>query len=218
MFLGIPVREGVLPETMVTVLGLLSKFPGSVLGIVQGCPWIDIARTEVLAQFLASDQAELLWLDADVSFEASVVETMRAAKADVITASYCKRKPPHSFNVRTLRGEHPSEAPRRMVGTARVIRIESDGLGCCLVQRHVVERLIARHPELHYVADNGEARHWLFQPFVAVDAVDGRRLPACDDKAFFLRALSAGFEVECLVDATVRHEGIAGRLGDVFDT
>jgi hypothetical protein len=215
MFIGMPIREGVLPATMGTIFGLLQKYPRSTLGTIQGCTWIDIARTEVLAQFLQTDQQELLWIDADISFDPNTIATMQAAKADVITATYRKRKPPHNFNVRTLRGEHPAEAPSRLVGQSRVIEIESDGLGCCLVQRAVIEKMVRELPELSYTSDDGGMRHWLFQPFVHVD-FDGRRLPACDDKAFFLRARAVGFKVECLVDATVVHEGVPGRLADVF--
>lgn len=221
MFVGMPVRDGVHPLTMAgTVTPILHGF-GGVLGTVIGSPWVDLARTDLVSQFLATREQELLFVDADIYFDPAIVETMRAACADVLTCTYRKKIAPHAFNLNPLGNQQPHirrlrEASMRLVGGARVIEIESDGLGCTLIARRVIEQLIKKHPELEFVAKDGTRKSWLFQPFIAPDA-DGLPRPAHDDRAFFLRARAAGFKVECLIDATIFHDGIEGRFGDLFD-
>jgi hypothetical protein len=231
MFVGLPVRDNVHPLTMAATISPILHRYGGQLGLEIGCPWIDVARTNIVAQFLSTIEEYLLFVDSDVWFEPGIVESMIAVDAEVLTCSYRKRKPPHDFCLRPIGSQQPHarrllEAPLRVAeiqqsviparATARVIEIESDGLGCCLVRRHVIEKMIWDHPELRYVDDDGTDRHWLFQPFVATD-VDGVPRPAGDDKAFFLRARGSGFKVECLIDATIFHDGIEGRFGEVFD-
>jgi hypothetical protein len=214
MFLAIPAHYDASAETKRTIAEVLGRFGGTAL-ILQGTPWIDIARTELVARFLESKEEDLLFIDSDIAFAPSVVDAMRSAASDLVVAPYKKRKPPHRWNLRTLDDEHPDEAPMRRVGEHRLIEVESDGLGACLVGRRVLERLTARHPELVYRNDQDEPRCWLFQPFVHPDH-DGTPRPACDDRAFFLRARDAGFRVEALVDVVVYHDGIQGSLAEVF--
>jgi hypothetical protein len=214
MFLAIPAHYDVSEETKRTSLEVLARFGGTCV-ILQGTPWVDIARTELVARFLRSPERELLFIDSDIAFAPSVVDAMLAASSDIVVAPYKKKKPPHHWNLRTLEDELPDEAPLRRVGEQRLIEIESDGLGACLVRRAVLEQLTARHPELVYRTDDDEPRCWLFQPFVHPDA-DGTPRPACDDRAFFLRARDAGFRVEALVDVVVYHDGIGGSLAEVF--
>jgi hypothetical protein len=232
MFVGLAVRDQVHPLTMAaTVSPVLQRYGGQ-LGLEIGCPWIDIARTNLVARFLASAEELLMFVDADVWFEPSVVQSMIDARADVLTCTYRKRSPPHDFCLRPLGNQEPHarrlvESPLRIAemplgdvparrAIARVLEIESDGLGCTLIRRHVIEKMVWDHPELRYVDDDGTDRYWLFQPFVATDP-DGIARSAGDDKAFFLRARGSGFKVECLIDATIFHDGIEGRFGDVFD-
>ncbi len=214
MFIGTPLYGQMQSPTESTIRGVL-RLHGGKCSAVQGCSAVDLARSEVLGKFLESSESELLWVDADVSFDPAVVERMRDANADVITCTYRQRIAPHNYCARPLGGVHPTMAPRRQVGAARIIEIERDGLGCCLVRRHVVERMIAISPGLFYVNNEGQRRAWLFQPFAYLDALGVQR-PAADDVAFFMRARAAGFKIECLVDATVHHDGVSGCLADVF--
>jgi len=220
MFVGLAIKDNAHPMTMAgTIAPLQAK--GARLGMHRGCAWIDIARSEVVAQFLESQETELLFIDSDVYFDPDLVAAMQAADGDLITCTYRKRLPPYAFAAMPLGAQVPHirrwfEAPRRVVGRKRFVEIESNGLGCTLIRRRVLERLIERHPELVYISDEGKPRYWLFQPFVAPDA-DGIPRPAGDDRAFFLRARAAGFTVECLIDATIFHDGIEGRFAKVFD-
>jgi hypothetical protein len=231
MFVGLPVRDNVHPLTMAATVSPILQQHGGQLGLEIGCPWIDIARTNIISQFLRSNETHLLFVDSDVWFDSSIVVVMMQECTDVLTCTYRKRKPPHDFCLRPIGNQQPHarrlfEAPMRIVeiqqsevparGTARVLEIESDGLGCTLVRRHVIEKMVSDHPELTYVDDDGAKRYWLFQPFVATDA-EGVARPACDDKAFFLRARGSGFKVECLIDATIFHDGVEGRFGETFD-
>jgi hypothetical protein len=222
MFVGLPVRDNVHPLTMAATISPILQRYGGQLGLEIGCPWIDIARTNIVSQFMKSNETHLLFVDSDVWFDPSIILAMLKADADVLTCTYRKRKPPHDFCLRPIGNQQPAarrllEAPMRRVDGARVIEIESDGLGCTLVRRHAIEKMVSDHPELTYVDDDDVIRCWLFQPFVATDE-DGVPRPACDDKAFFLRARGSGFKVECLIDATIFHDGVEGRFGNVFDS
>jgi hypothetical protein len=221
MFVGLPVRDNVHPLTMAaTVMPVLQRHGGQ-LGLEIGCPWIDIARTNLVARFLASKESLLLFVDSDVWFEPAVLDAMIAANADILTCTYRKRSPPHDFCLRPLGSQQPHarrllESPMRLLEEKRILEIESDGLGCTFIRRRVIEKMVWDHPELRYVDDDNTDRYWLFQPFVATDP-SGVARSAGDDKAFFLRARGSGFKVECLIDATIFHDGVEGRFGNVFD-
>lgn len=221
MFIGLPVRDDALPQTKATIEAILKRHGGSLYAHI-GCPWVDIARTEIVARFLQTKETHLLWVDADNWFDPFLADGMLGANSPIVTCTYRKRFPPHAFCATPLGNQTPHirrwrEAPMRAVDGMRLVEIESNGLGCTLVQRHVIEHLVEAHPELSYANDAGRDRRWIFQPFVEPDA-DGIPRMAGDDRAFFIRARRAGFKVECLIDETVWHDGIEGNFArDVFD-
>jgi hypothetical protein len=212
MFVAFPIHGVLWPQSMATVIQTIVR--GGTLRM-EGSAWLDQVRSELVGQFLETREQQLLFIDADNWFETSTVDTMIAAEADIITASYRKRLPPHQF-VAVPIGGHPKKSPIRMVNGARVIEIERDGLGCCLIQRRVIEALYEKHPELEYSNDAGRPRRNLFEYGVFTDQ-NGVRRAGQEDRAFFKRVRDAGFKVECLVDATIVHGGVPGRFGDVLD-
>jgi hypothetical protein len=221
MLVAMPVHGGVSPATLQTILGLLGTGQGGAYADVRDCPWLDMARAELVGLFLESTHQELFFIDADIAFHPGLVATMRAAKADVICASYRKRNPPHDFTARMLpglggRGGDVTlrESPMREAAGARIIEIAGDGLGCCLLQRHVLEELTRRHPELRYVSRAGKDRCNLFE--YGVREIEGVRRAGEEDHAFFTRVAAAGFKVECVLDAVVAHGPFVGSLGSLW--
>lgn len=180
--------------------------------MVADCPWIDIARAELVGRFLDGKETELLFIDSDIWFDPKIVATMRAAESDVITCTYRKRSPPHQF-VAALHGKkHPKEVECRRVDGCHVIEIERDGLGCCLIQRRVIEKMCT--PDLSYTSETGQQGWNLFEYGLIEE--DGVRRLGHEDKAFFQRVRAAGFKVECLMDAVIVHGGVPGRFLDVL--
>jgi hypothetical protein len=213
MFVAFPVHGTLWSQSMDTVVSLIVRFPGQ-YARVNGSAWIDMARAELVGQFLESAEQEMLFVDADSWFDVSIVDVMRAAKADVITATCRQKNPPHQFVARAV-GGHPKKSPTRFVDGARVIEIDGDGLGCCLIRRHVIEKLCELHPELAYVTYQNRQRCNLFEYGIYTDDLGVRRAGQ-EDRAFFDRVRAAGFRAECLMDATVVHGGVPGRFADVL--
>jgi hypothetical protein len=220
MFVAFPV--GILwPESMDCVMAVCSRYGGIYCRMT--LPWLDMVRSELVGEFLGSKKEELLFIDADNWFGLDVVESMRLAHADVITATYRKRSPPHQFVVRV---KQPKLAPMRMVEGKRfgsevegrrIIVVDGDGLGCCLIRRHVLEKLWASHPELEYANEAGALRRNIFEYGIFRDE-DGTPRAGQEDRAFFERVKGAGFKIECLADATVFHGAVPGNFGaDVLD-
>src|SRR5271165_5742917 len=215
MFIATPAYREPTEPTKRTAEGI-HALHGGVWRILSGCPWVGNARSELAGDFLESGESHMLWLDADIAFDPAIVQTMLDADAALITCTYRQRKKPDTFTVRTLHGEHPIDAPRRLVGGARVLEISDDGLGCCLVKRGVIEHMYAGLPQAGYVNDDGKARVHLFAHGVAL--IDGVRRAEGEDGAFFRRARALGHKVECLADAVIYHDGVPGRLADYLET
>lgn len=214
MFLAFPVHGVLWPQAMLTAITLVSR--GATFGM-HGGPWLDQVRSELVGLFRETKEELCLFQDADVWFDASLVDSMIEAGSDVITCSYRKREPPHEYVARALGRTHPKDAPTRsLAGGRRVVEIARDGLGCCLVRRRVVETLYEKHVDLRYLSDAGQWRCNLFEYGIRTDAQGVRRAGA-EDRAFFERVRAAGFKVECLADATVMHGGIPGRFSEVLD-
>lgn len=213
MFVAVPVVGSLWPLAAANAFRVASMYGGQ-FSIKPDMPWIDQARAELLGAFRTTTETEILFIDSDIWFDAEIVAIMRAAKADVITCTYRKRHAPFPFVAAAVNG-HPKRSPTRMVDGKRVIEIERDGLGCCLIQRRVINALCV--PELEYVSnEDGKARWNLFEYGITVEE-DGKRRAGQEDRAFFKRVREGGFKVECLLDATITHAGIPGRFADVLE-
>lgn len=211
MFVAFPVHGTLWPASALTAFSVATRYHGQ-FSMERDCPWIDRARAELAGVFLETKEEELFFIDSDVWFEPEIVATMQAAKSDVITCTYRQRNPPHQYVAALQNGKHPREASTRMVNGKRVIEIERDGLGCCLVQRRVIEAMCT--DALSYVSDSGKPR-WNFFEY-GISEIDGVRRAGAEDRAFFKRVRDAGFKVECLIDAVIVHGGIPGQFADVL--
>ena len=198
---------------------------GGELKIEIGWPWVDLARSYLLARFLRSKEELLLCVDSDVLFPPALVSTMIECDVSILTVAYRKRYAPFAWTAVPLAGkgganwlEQLRNAPLHMRASGhRTIEIESNGLGLTLVKRDVVETMVAAFPSLRIFDDElGAFIPWLYQPFVRHDT-SGLPRPCMDDHAFFHRAKGVGFRLECLLDAPIAHDGIAGNLGTVYD-
>ena len=197
MFIATPCYRGEPSEpTKRTAEGIYARHGGphghTQWRILEGCPWVGNARSELVAEFLDTDArsplgTHMLWLDADISFDPDVVDRMLALSAPVVLCRYLARKPPYAF---------------------------VEGLGCTLVQRHVFERLWADCAErLTYLRDcNDRPAVHIFAH--SVGTLSGQSRMLGEDGVFFRRCRAAGFQVRTLATATIVHDGIAGTYSE----
>ena len=212
MFIATPAYLAPSSATERTATDVLNLLGGS-WNVSAGHPWIGNVRSDLLGLFLESGATHLLWLDADVSFEADVARRLLSLEVPIATCTYRKRRPPHTFNLRAQAlelGRLGQSAMGRLLGE-RVIAVERDGLGCCLMKRAVGLALYDRYrAELGY----GDRVHLFAHGVVELD---GKRFMDGEDGAFFDRVHACGFQPWCMVDATVMHDGVRGNLGEELD-
>lgn len=153
------------------------------LSIVSNCPWLDAARADLVAKFLLSNSTHLFFIDDDEEIESVVLKSMIERDAPIVIVPYRKRFPPHDWAVKIENKE-----------------IIAAGLGCTLIKREVIERMIDDFPELTYEQD-GRQQHNLF-----LHVIDNNELLK-EDHAFFHRAAQCGFRITP-IEATINHNGI----------
>lgn len=173
---------------------------GAQCEVVTECPWIDCARADLVARFVASPCDAMLWRDDDVFFSPDVVRRLIDWAPPLAIVPYRARKPPHAFTQKTNAAGEVLYA----------------GMGATFVRREVITSMIARHPELIYLTGRpGDVdRQWrcaLFHHSFIVEPNGDRHL-AKEDEAFFIRARATGHRIEVLEDAETIHAGISSKL------
>jgi hypothetical protein len=150
------------------------------LGVVTNCPWLDAARADLVAAFTASDCTHLLFRDDDIDFSGATLKSMVLSSGgrSIVRVPYRERLAPHNW--------------------AR------EGLGCCLIPRGVIERMIAHFPELRYM-QNGEERFALFHHMFS--GLGDQRILLKEDAAFFARSRQV-FAPVVDISAEVTHGGV----------
>lgn len=145
----------------------------------------DVARNEICAAVLGSDEDYLLFLDADMVHPADLLERLLRADKPVITARYHLKKPP--FAAIAYVKHRTQEGPHRYAsihfGTG-VFEIERGGAGALLIRRDVLQTIHDRIGHNWFRYQRGpEAPH---------------DFTVSEDFWFFRQAREAGFK--CYVD------------------
>ena len=115
---------------------------------LSGCSLITKARNALVADFLATDADTMLFVDADVVINADAVLRLFALSIgkDITAGIYPRRGMDRKFFLDYyLNGDGALEFDED--GMLRVRRI---GTGFMMIQRHVLETMIANHPEWGY--------------------------------------------------------------------
>lgn len=211
LFIAIPSREwteprlGVLPTPTQAMLGWLAPNENARVDVVPGCCWVDYARALLLGRFYASECDELLWVDDDVSWEdRSLVRRMRSARLELVTCAYATRKIGNPMSIVPL-----EEARPYSVHGQTMINVRSNGLGCTLIKRSLIETLW-KDTTVQAIADDGTEMRMLFNPGIRyVGNVPRHR---GDDDSFFDRLYDLGIWAPCMVDAELTHAGVRTNL------
>ncbi|MDR3500486.1 MAG: hypothetical protein P4L72_14825 [Parvibaculum sp.] len=203
-----------------------------VVVMVEGDALITRARANLVAQFLDDPLAtHLLFIDADIGFEPDQVMRLLGCGADVSAGVYPIKKVNWEKvqNVLDAGRTNPGSAsldyvlevedPARVVVQAGFARVRYAGTGFLMIQRHVLERMCAAHPELRFSRQHcandtlagSPNRVALFE--CLIDKETGIYLS--EDFAFCKRWRDLGGEIWADIQSRLDHVGPATFHGDV---
>ena len=202
LFIGIPAYDGKINIKLAyNIAALMPKalqFGVSVkLGDVSGCSIITMARNQLVHEFLKSDATELLFIDSDVIATADDVLRLMAQSGgkDITAGAYPRRSKDKNFFADLYFDENQD-----LEFDGSLMRLERVGTGFMLIQRHVIEAMVAAHPEWFYDF-KGEQVCGVFD----FQNKDGRYLG--EDYLFCDRAREHGFKIYIDVDISLPHVG-----------
>jgi hypothetical protein len=188
------------------------------------------ARASLIAQFLDDPSAtHLLFVDADIGFEAEQVLRLIQCGADMCAAIYPIKQIDWDkvrSAVETGRGNPAAAAlkyvfevddPNAIIQKGGFVRVRYAGTGFLMIRRDALERMCAAYPELRYKRDHSidaasisENRFALFECMIAED---GTYLS--EDFAFCKRWTALGGEIWADINSKLHHVGPATFCGDL---
>lgn len=115
---------------------------------LSGCSLITKARNCLVADFLKSDADTLLFVDADVVVTADAILRLMALSLDKdITAGIYPRR---GMDRKFFLDYYLDENGGLEFDANGMLRVKRIGTGFMMIQRHVLETMIAKHPEWNY--------------------------------------------------------------------
>lgn len=227
LFVALPVARGVHPETCWNIYNMRTALENAGHRLHGGSMYrtpLDLARNELVTQFLSTTCDMTLLLDDDVQL-ASPGDILRMmacveAGAAIVSAPCRMRSVGELFNIIPI--TEPFE-----LGGLRVTECAWTGLGAVLVHRRVFEKLkeelTSKNEVYRSTSLSGHTSAAIFRSmmvparrlFVEAPADDQEYL--LDDRAFSLRALDAGFRIHAAIDVATRHDGRDGCFGDELE-
>ena len=153
LMIAIPAYDGKLNIKSAFALARLAQMAPSYgiklyLSHLSGCSLITQARNSLVADFLKTDADAILFLDSDVIVSPEAVLRLFALSIgkDVTAGIYPRRGSDRKFFVDMPTDEHK----RLMFDESGLLQINRIGTGFMMIQRHVIEGMIAKHPEWGY--------------------------------------------------------------------
>lgn len=170
------------------------------LSQISGCSLITKARNMLAATFLASDCTDLLFVDADVIINPDAVLRLLALSTDkdVTSGMYPRRGADRKFFLDFYTNED-NELEFDPYG---MLRVKNTATGFMLIRRHVLEHMVAKHPEWQYKNDvQNRTETALFD----LQILDGEYYG--EDYLFCIRARADGFKVYIDPSISLPHIG-----------
>jgi hypothetical protein len=211
---------------------LIRSYSGLTLKLLfkDGDALITRARASLLSQFLDEPAAtHLLFLDADIGFEAEQVLRLIQCGADMCAAVYPVKRIDWDKVRQTMATSRPNPAaaalryvfevddPNAVIERGGFVKVRYAGTGFLMVRREAVERMCARYPQLQYKRDHSidaaivsDKRFALFECMIAED---GTYLS--EDFAFCKRWTDIGGEIWADLNSALSHVGPMTFRGDL---
>ena len=226
-----------------SIIGLLRTLPRRWQGLgfdhhLQATANLARARSIAATLVLEGSYSHLLFVDADMGFEPSLVDRMLKLGEPVVGCIYPRRRSDYRAFAAAL-GARADADQARMIGQPYVIdpselvrdgagepmlrdgfvRILSVGAGVLLIRREALELLSERSPELWADDHHGELpregikQGRLFQVFAPTAPQPGGMLYS-EDLSFCARWTGCGGEIWACVDETITHVGRERYVGN----
>lgn len=204
LFVAIPAYDGKL--NIKTAFALAQLMPKAMqLGVsiylsdLSNCSIITMARNALVHEFLKTDATELLFIDADVVVQPDDVLRLMAQSGDkhITAGAYPRRAKDQKFFADLYLDDNGD-----LEFDGSLMRVKRVGTGFMLIQRHVIEQMVAAHPEWSYENKNTDEQLSAVFDF---QIVDGKYVG--EDYLFCDRATQMGFTVHIDVDISLPHVG-----------
>lgn len=186
-------------------------------------------RSTLLSAFLEqSDFSHLLFVDADISFDASAPAKLLQSGKDFIGGLYPLRERYWDQQTRTnmIAGEKPETASLRYVGATQamretpsqggILRVPYVGMGFMMVSRSAIEKMVKSYPELEYkridAVESGEGRRHYALFDCMIDKATGTYLS--EDFSFCKRWTDIDGEIWADPSIILKHTGPASFSGN----
>ena len=188
------------------------------------------ARSSLISQFLDDPAAtHLLFIDADIGFEAEQVVRLLECGADMCAAVYPIKRIDWDRVKSTIAAARPNPAaaalnyvfevenPNAVTESGGFVRVRYAGTGFLMIRRAALERMCGRYPQLQYRRDHSidaaVASDNRFALFECMVAEDGTYLS--EDFAFCKRWTDMGGEIWADLDSRLSHVGPTTYHGDL---
>lgn len=178
------------------------------IGSICGCSVVSRARNLLVRDFLDSDCTDLMFIDADINFEADDVLRLMAWASDPkkgIVGGVPRTRKANKVYIAQLDQDDEGVTMNGM-GLVRAKRIATAFM---LVRREVFERLVNENPQWNYVDHNTDKLlNAVFDFLVTEEGYMGEDYLFCD------RARAIGYEI--WIDPTIKlgHMGVQEYEGD----
>jgi hypothetical protein len=167
-------------------------------------------RNQILAQFLASDATDLVFIDSDIGWEAKSLMRLISHDVPIVAGIYRRKVESVSFTVQFA--DTKAVKRDRATGLIEAIRV---GAGFLRIRRSAIERMIAAYPNLRYSqplpSGKTEERYALFDTSLVNDGFCGEDYTFCDR----WRATSGKIWID--PEITLRHLGTTTYTGSILD-
>jgi hypothetical protein len=188
------------------------------------------ARASLVSQFLDdADATHLLFIDADIGFEAEQVLRLIECGAEICAAVYPIKRIDWDKVVSTIKSGRPNPAaaalkyvfevdnPGAVTESAGFVKVRYAGTGFFMIRRNAIEKMCARYPQLQYKRDHSidaatESNN-RFALFECMIAEDGTYLS--EDFAFCKRWTDIGGEIWADLNSRLGHIGPMTFCGDL---
>ena len=171
-------------------------------------------RNILTAMFLESDCSHLMFIDADIEFQADDLLRMMAYDKPIMAAAYPKKALPIQYAINFKFINQEKKQIRIENGAVEVLDAST---GFFLVKREVVEKMIQAYPELHYRNDSNideKFNKYCYSFFDTIhDPEDNRYLS--EDYTFCRRWQKLGGEIWLDPNTKLNHVGTHSFEGDV---
>jgi hypothetical protein len=173
-----------------------------------GNAMIGDCRGLIVAQFLASDATDLVFIDSDVVWEAGALVSLIDRDVDFVAGMYPQRKDPLNFCV-----QWDQAKPQLQAAPDGLLEVHGVPAGFMRLSRAMLEKMIAAYPDTQFYCPEapGDTVHDLFGPYRVGKIKFG------EDYSFCRRWRDIGGQVWIDPEIRMGHIGYKTFIGSIGD-